>query len=71
MDPMTSQDTVEVSLAGGPLGIPRRLFATADQIAYGKIKVPYLAGYEHFERDLAESGQPGLFSWTTRTKIAE
>lgn len=68
---MISPDTVEVSLAGGPLGIPRRLVATAEQIAYGKIKVPYLAGYEHFERDLTDTAWPGLFSWTARTKIAE
>ncbi|GAA0903753.1 hypothetical protein GCM10009557_79480 [Virgisporangium ochraceum] len=64
-------DTIEVNLEGGPNGIPRRFPATAAQLAYGKIKVPYLAGYEHFERVLSDNARPDLFSWTTRTKIAE
>jgi hypothetical protein len=64
-------DAVEVNLEGGPNDIPRRLFASAAEIAYGKIKVPYLAGYEHFERDPADGARSDLFSWTTRTKIAE
>ena len=64
-----SPDTHEVSLDGGPTGIPRRFVVTAAEVAAGKIKVPYLAGYEHFERDPAIAGRP--FSWTRRTKIAE
>jgi hypothetical protein len=64
-------DATEVDLEGGPNDIPRRFLATAAQLAYGKIKVPYLAGYEHFERVVSDSARPDLFSWTTRTKIAE
>lgn len=62
----TAPTTVEVQLKGGPNSIPRRLRVTATEIANGKIKVPYLAGYEHFELD-----GPNIFSWTTRTKFAE
>jgi hypothetical protein len=62
---------VEVILRGGPAGIPRRFEVTATDVAYGKIKVPYLAGYEHFERDPEAVGRPELFAWTRRTKIAE
>jgi hypothetical protein len=62
--------SVEVFLQGGPDSIPRTMLATDDQLAYGKIKVPYLAGYEHFERRPGD-GSPLLFAWTFRTKIAE
>ena len=64
-------DPVEVSLEGGPTDIPRRFVVTAAEAAYGKIKVPYLAGYEHFERDPAAGAEPDPFAWTRRTKIAE
>ncbi len=64
-------DPLEVSLEGGPTDIPRRFVATAAELAYGKVKVPYLAGYEHFERDPQADGQPHPFAWTRRTKIAE
>jgi hypothetical protein len=61
---------VEVFLEGGPTNIPRSVMATAEEFAYGKVKVPYLAGYEHFERG-SEENDGNSFSWTTRTKIAE
>ncbi|GIF09467.1 DUF5988 family protein [Actinoplanes siamensis] len=64
-------DAVEVSLEGGPTDIPRRFVVTAAELADGRIKVPYLAGYEHFERDPLAEGQPTPFAWTRRTKIAE
>ena len=62
--------TTEVFLEGGPDSIPRRLFVTLEQVAEGKVKVPHLAGYEHFVRKVTEDAAY-LFSWTTRTKIAE
>lgn len=46
------------------------MVASVEQLVYGKIKVPYLAGYEHFERRFGD-GSPLLFTWTARTKIAE
>ena len=64
-------DPVEVSLEGGPTEIPRRFVVTAAEAAYGKVKVPYLAGYEHFEREAAAGDEPDPFAWTRRTKIAE
>ncbi len=70
--PVTAQrpEAVEVLLQGGPDSIPRTRLVTDDELLYGKIKVPYLAGYEHFERTPGD-GSPLLFAWTTRTKIAE
>lgn len=67
-DVLTGPTTVEVELQGGPSGIPRRILATTTEIANGKIRVQYRAGYEHFECD---GSDPDVFSWTTRTKIAE
>src|SRR4051794_14934430 len=70
-NPMTEhhRDT-EVLLEGGPDDIPRRLFVTREQIADGKVKVPYLSGYEHFVRKITDDAA-NLFAWTTSTKIAE
>ncbi|MCZ7373697.1 DUF5988 family protein [Micromonospora chokoriensis] len=65
-----TSEPVLVFLQGGPDGVPRTVVATVEQLVYGKIKVPYLAGYEHFERRVGD-GAPLLFTWTGRTKIAE
>ena len=70
----TNTDEVEVVLVGGPLDLPvahryRRAGRTDT-----KIKVCHRAGYEHFERvDEADTGSspPVIFTWTTRTMIAE
>lgn len=61
---------VEVFLEGGPTNIPRSVMATAEEFAYGKVKVPYLAGYEHFVRT-SQDDDRNSFSWSARTKIAE
>jgi hypothetical protein len=62
--------TTEVRLEGGPASIPRRLVISLADAEYGKIKIPHLAGYEHFIR-AAEDVASDLFSWAARTKIAE
>jgi hypothetical protein len=62
--------TTEVFLEGGPDDIPRRLVVTHEQVDDGKVKVPYLAGYEHFVRKITDDAAY-LFSWSIRTKIAE
>jgi hypothetical protein len=67
-------DEVEVVLVGGPLDLPvahryRRASRTET-----KIKIGHRAGYEHFERaDDADAGTslPLVFTWTTRTRVAE
>lgn len=60
--------TVEVVLEGGPVDLPRTLLVAPTAAAGDKIKVPRLAGYEHFEKP---AGPGNVFVWTTRTKIAE
>ncbi|MBQ0977983.1 DUF5988 family protein [Micromonospora zamorensis] len=72
LDPpaLAPSEPVLVFLQGGPADIPRTVVASVEQLVYGKIKVPYLAGYEHFERRFGD-GSPLLFTWTARTKIAE
>ncbi|NRQ37581.1 hypothetical protein HII36_37985 [Nonomuraea sp. NN258] len=63
-----SEATVEVVLQGGPSHIPAEQRVSKDAAAYGKVKIPSGAGYEHFERVAADSL---VFRWTGRTKIAE
>jgi uncharacterized protein DUF5988 len=63
-------NTAEVFLEGGPEGIPRWLVVSREQLADGKVKVPYLAGYEHFVRTITDDAR-FLFSWSSRTEIAE
>jgi len=49
----------------------RRCEVAVDQ---QKIKVPWLGGNEHFERDVEaaqEPGQPVVFRWSYRTRVAE
>lgn len=63
---------IDVILEGGPTGFPAELRmrrTAADEV---KVKVPYLGGYEHFERT-AESDVPGpvVYRWTGRTHVAE
>ena len=70
----TDANEVEVVLVGGPLDLPvahryRRAGRTDT-----KIKIGHRAGYEHFERvDDTDAGSalPLVFTWTTRTRIAE
>ncbi|MEV4846026.1 DUF5988 family protein [Micromonospora matsumotoense] len=67
----------EVVLEGGPVGLPATTRARSAPTGTGRIKVPYLGGYEHFERSGDHDGlnddasQVVIFRWTMRTKIAE
>jgi hypothetical protein len=61
---------IDVILEGGPVDFPeefrnRRVPRTQD-----KVKVAYLGGYEHFERDPA-AGPVQVYRWTARTRVAE
>ena len=67
-------DEVEVVLVGGPLDLPVAHRYQRAGRTDTKIKVGHRAGYEHFERvDDADAGSalPLVFTWTTRTRIAE
>ncbi|MFI6513450.1 DUF5988 family protein [Streptosporangium sp. NPDC050855] len=44
---------VDITLEGGPADIPRTVRVDDATAAYGKIKVPWGNGYEHFERPVA------------------
>ena len=68
-------NAIDAILEGGPegLALPHRRCRVPE--AEDKIKVPYLGGYEHFERTgeyTSHEGAPRrVYRWTTRTKIAE
>ncbi|KWV30974.1 DUF5988 family protein [Micromonospora rifamycinica] len=68
---------VDVVLEGGPVGLPAVDRARSALAGTGRIKVPYLGGYEHFERRGDHDGRADdasrvvVFHWTMRTKIAE
>ncbi|MFJ6199910.1 DUF5988 family protein [Micromonospora sp. NPDC092111] len=69
-------DHVDVVLEGGPTGLPATARAQSAPAGTGRIKVPYLGGYEHFERSgdhdgLDDASRVVVFRWTMRTKIAE
>ncbi|WP_327091557.1 DUF5988 family protein [Nonomuraea sp. NBC_01738] len=64
----TLPNLVDVVLQGGPTRIERFQSVDDHSVSYGKIKIPFGAGYEHFER---VSGDDLVFAWTMRTKIAE
>lgn len=63
---------ISAVLVGGPVGFPAEWRHRTVDAAETKIKLPYLNGWEHFERQpVAESGGPLPFHWTMSTKIAE
>ncbi|MDP9841744.1 DUF5988 family protein [Streptosporangium lutulentum] len=62
---------VDVVLEGGPAYVPRQLRVEHAAAVAGKIKVPYGAGYEHFERVRSGVSSAWVFHWTMRTRIAE
>jgi hypothetical protein len=77
---MTDLDVelVDAVLHGGPDDLPAELRRTRIPAHHHKIKVPYRAGYEHFERaadtDHATEDHDSrqlIFRWTGRTAIAE
>jgi len=72
--PGSPEAVVDAILQGGPADIPadqRMLPVATDAV---KVRVKRLGGYEHFERaDGAQpaAGEPVVFRWTMRTRIAE
>ncbi|GAB3584124.1 hypothetical protein GCM10027445_59790 [Amycolatopsis endophytica] len=69
---MSEATKIQVQLTGGPAGIPAVLDIDSELLPDGRLKVPFAAGYEHFE--LIETETPGatpVFAWSTRTRIAE
>jgi hypothetical protein len=67
--PLDHAPVVHAVLHGGPSHLPEVLRSVLEPVEDYKIKVPYLGGYEHFEREGESS--PAVFRWTGRTKIAE
>lgn len=67
--------SLQAILEGGPASIPTALRRQEVSPLEEKIKLPYLGGYEHFERvdDPSQdaSGPQIIFRWARRTKIAE
>ncbi|MFD4191809.1 DUF5988 family protein [Amycolatopsis thermoflava] len=72
---MTGELNVQVRLSGGPPHLPASFGVARSLLSEGRIKIPCGAGYEHFV--LAEdgvnqqAGEPPVFVWVGRTRIAE
>lgn len=63
---------VDVELVGGPAGGPTRLNVPLSAVAEGKLKVQRSGGYDHYVRAQPDDRDDVLiFTWATRTKIAE
>lgn len=72
--PQPADGAVEVHLLGGPEGMPRKLWLPGGLASDEKLKIRYLAGYEHYERTPWARGTTGsglTFTWSMRTRIAE
>jgi Family of unknown function (DUF5988) len=68
---MSSADAeVEVTLRGGPVGLPETVVVRAAQLHEPRLKIPFLAGYEHFV-PAGRAGDDAVFVWCDRTKLAE
>jgi hypothetical protein len=63
------QDLVTADLRGGPAAFPDELRHPRVAPGQDEVKICHYGGYEHFERDLRESGW--VYRWTGRTRIAE
>ena len=65
---------VEVTVRGGPDGLPETVTVRAAQLAQPRLKIPVRAGYEHFVAEPQGNGKAGdnaVFVWCDRTKLAE
>ena len=65
---------VTAVLHGGPADLPPNMRRCEVAVDQQKIKVPWLGGNEHFERDVEaaqDPGQPVVFRWSYRTRVAE
>jgi hypothetical protein len=71
---MTTQVMTEVLLEGGPADIPRYWRPETDATAE-HIRVPRLAGYEHFEPTgrvhQVDDREVAIYRWMYRTRVAE
>ncbi len=67
---LVTENTVWAVLEGGPSGLPEGLRQRREPTDEARIKVPYGAGYEHFERT-PEPVTPVVYRWVARTRIAE
>jgi hypothetical protein len=69
---LAEPELVDAVLGGGPRDMPADFRMYRVSVDEAKIKVPYLGGYEHFERvDPSDNGGPVHFEWSGRTRIAE
>ena len=78
---MSSADAeVEVTLKGGPEGLPETVVVGPAQLRDQRLKIPFRAGYEHFvpERPAGDSKtrdsktrDSAVFVWCDRTEFAE
>ncbi|HET6709860.1 DUF5988 family protein [Amycolatopsis sp.] len=70
----SAEPTVEVTLKGAPDGMPETVLVRRAELAADRLKIPYMAGYEHFIPLESLSGVPedgAVFVWCDRTKFAE
>ncbi|GIE89914.1 hypothetical protein SAMN06264365_11725 [Actinoplanes regularis] len=69
---MMEPQLIDAILEGGPVGFPATERVRRVPAGALKVKIPYGAGYEHFERrELGKSERPVVYVWSTRTKVAE
>ena len=71
--PTTTHATIRAVLQGGPVDLPDAVRFRQEALEGPYLKVPYRAGYEHFERDPdpGQAGSPAIYRWVARTMIAE
>ena len=78
MSEIWNPSPARVVLEGGPAYVPSEMRLHRGVLIDRKVKVPCRGGYEHFELvDLdrppanAPAGEPPVFRWIMRTKVAE
>jgi len=64
---------IDATLEGGPVDLPRELRSCRVSRSQDKVKIAYLGGYEHFERDpaVATDSPAAVYRWIGRTRVAE
>ncbi|BBC29257.1 hypothetical protein SGFS_005480 [Streptomyces graminofaciens] len=68
------EGSIEVTLVGGPSGMAKKLWLPPEADGARKLKIQYLAGYEHYEQTSQSSDHSDssrVLTWTMRTQIAE
>jgi len=66
-----NENVVDATLEGGPVHFPAELRSCRVAETQEKVKVEYLGGHEHFERDTGDDGATRVYRWTGRTRVAE